>query len=310
MLMVDKRDLGSSFDTNDFRMMDLENIDLDLFDAQSLPPHKGKHKIADKIAVTSHHPALDIPDLTANSALETNGLVAQSLGKQYKKRMVLRDVSISVQRGEAVGLLGPNGAGKTTCFYIITGLVTPDFGAIFLDGQDVTHLPMYRRARMGLGYLPQEISIFRGLSVADNIMAILEIVERNRSKREDILESLLAEFSIAHLRHTPAIALSGGEQRRCEIARALASQPHFILLDEPLAGIDPIALEDIRDLISHLKDRGIGVLITDHNVRETLEIVDRAYILHDGMVLMEGSPATIVENQDVRRVYLGSNFSL
>lgn len=242
--------------------------------------------------------------------LENVGLEIRSLGKHFKKRPVLRDVSLRVQRGEAVGLLGPNGAGKTTCFYIVTGLIPADYGEIFLDGQDITSLPMYRRARMGIGYLPQEASIFRGLTVEQNIRAVLELVEKDLERRETALESLLAEFSISHLRRTPAIALSGGERRRLEIARALASQPNFILLDEPLAGIDPIAVRDIRDLVSHLKDRGIGVLITDHNVRETLEIVDRAYILHDGNVLMEGPPEEIVANQEVRRVYLGDRFTL
>jgi lipopolysaccharide export system ATP-binding protein len=238
------------------------------------------------------------------------GLVAVSLGKRFKKRPVVRGVSLSVQRGEAVGLLGPNGAGKTTCFYMITGLISPDYGQIMLDNIDVTDMPMYRRARLGIGYLPQEPSIFRGLSVEANIRAVLEVVESDRDRREAMLDDLLAEFSVTHLRRTPSLALSGGERRRVEIARALASQPHFMLLDEPLAGIDPIAVGDIRDLVSHLKDRGIGVLITDHNVRETLEIVDRAYILHDGQVLMEGIPAEIVAHEDVRRVYLGERFSL
>jgi lipopolysaccharide export system ATP-binding protein len=241
---------------------------------------------------------------------ENTGLHAHNLGKQFKKRPVLRDVSLNVQRGEAVGLLGPNGAGKTTCFYIITGLISADYGAVFLDGNDITTLPMYRRARIGIGYLPQEPSIFRGLSVEQNIRAVLECVERDFDRREAILEALLAEFSITHLRRTPSLALSGGERRRVEIARALASHPHFILLDEPLAGIDPIAVRDIRELVIHLKDRGIGVLITDHNVRETLDVVDRAYILHDGQVLMEGQPEEIVSNSDVRRVYLGERFSL
>ncbi|WP_374448371.1 LPS export ABC transporter ATP-binding protein [Stella sp.] len=238
------------------------------------------------------------------------GLVASNLGKQFKKRPVLRDVSIAVRRGEAVGLLGPNGAGKTTCFYIITGLIAPDVGTIALDGQDITDLPMYRRARLGIGYLPQEASIFRGLTVEQNIRAVLEVAEPVRDARDAMLDELLAEFSITHLRRAPALALSGGERRRVEIARALATRPHFILLDEPLAGIDPIALGDIRALVSHLKDRGIGVLITDHNVRETLEIVDRAYILHEGRVLMEGPPSAIVSHADVRRVYLGERFSL
>ncbi len=246
------------------------------------------------------------PVLVADNA----GLVADGLGKRFKQRQVLRDVRLTVQRGEVVGLLGPNGAGKTTCFYIITGLISPDYGTISLDDQDITELPMYRRARMGIGYLPQEPSIFRGLSVENNIRSVLESVESDRQAREAMLDDLLAEFSITHLRRTPALALSGGERRRVEIARALASQPSFILLDEPLAGIDPIALGDIRDLVSHLKDRGIGVLITDHNVRETLEIVDRAYIIYNGEVLMSGKPSDIVAHDDVRRVYLGDGFSL
>jgi lipopolysaccharide export system ATP-binding protein len=238
------------------------------------------------------------------------GLYARNLAKSYHRRTVLHSVSLSVERGEAVGLLGPNGAGKTTCFYIITGLIAPDSGAILLDGHDVTALPMYRRARLGIGYLPQEASIFRGLTVEQNIRAVLEVVEPSRARRESDLEALLEEFAIAHLRKASAMALSGGERRRVEIARALASRPNFILLDEPLAGIDPIAVAEIRALVSHLKDRGIGVLITDHNVRETLEIVDRAYILHEGIVLMEGLPAEIVVHEDVRRVYLGERFSL
>jgi lipopolysaccharide export system ATP-binding protein len=238
------------------------------------------------------------------------GLVATGLGKRYRKRPVVRNVSLSVQRGEAVGLLGPNGAGKTTCFYLIVGLVAPDSGTITLDGADITTLPMYRRARLGLGYLPQEASIFRGLTVEQNIRATLEVAEPDAAARELMLDELLAEFSISHLRRTPAIALSGGERRRVEIARALATHPSFILLDEPLAGIDPIAVGEIRDLVAHLKDRGIGVLITDHNVRETLEIIDRAYILHEGQVLMEGSPRDIVAHEGVRRVYLGDRFSI
>jgi len=238
------------------------------------------------------------------------GLSVEHLSKGYKKRPVLRDVSLDVQRGEAVALLGPNGAGKTTCFYIMTGLIKPDAGSIMLDGQDVTSLPMYRRARLGIGYLPQESSIFRGLSVEDNIRAVIQTQNLNREDQEALLEELLNEFSVSHLRRTPAIALSGGERRRVEIARALASRPHFMLLDEPLAGIDPIAIGEIRSLISHLKTKGIGVLITDHNVRDTLDIVDRAYILHDGHVLMEGTPMDIVAHEDVRRVYLGEGFSL
>lgn len=215
-----------------------------------------------------------------------------------------------VERGEAVALLGPNGAGKTTCFYIMTGMIGADGGTIQLDGQDITNLPMYRRARLGIGYLPQESSIFRGLSVEDNIKAVLEAQPLKPKDQAQMLEDLLAEFSLAHLRKTPAPALSGGERRRVEIARALASRPDFILLDEPLAGIDPIAVAEIRDLIAHLKERGIGVLITDHNVRDTLGIVDRAYILHDGKVLMHGTPEMIVGNEDVRRVYLGEGFKL
>ncbi len=254
--------------------------------------------------------ATDASALGPHLVASNDGLTAHGLGKQYRKRPVVRDVSVKVQRGEAVGLLGPNGAGKTTCFYMIIGLISPDFGTIMLDGQDLTDLPMYRRARLGIGYLPQEASIFRGMTVEQNIRAVLEVTERDRDARESILEDLLAEFSLTHLRRASALALSGGERRRVEIARALASHPHFMLLDEPLAGIDPIAVNDIRDLVSHLRDRGIGVLITDHNVRETLEIVDRAYILHEGRVLMEGEPAEIVAHQDVRRVYLGETFRI
>ncbi len=241
---------------------------------------------------------------------QVGGLMATNLGKQYKGRPVLRDVSLSVQRGEAVGLLGPNGAGKTTCFYIITGLIKADAGSIVLDGHDITSLPMYRRARLGVGYLPQEASIFRGLSVENNIRAVLEVVEADAERREQMLEDLLAEFSITHLRRAPAVALSGGERRRVEIARALATQPNFILLDEPLAGIDPIAVGEIRDLVAQLKGKGIGVLITDHNVRETLDLVDRAYIIHEGRVLRSGTPQEIVDDEDVRRVYLGERFKL
>jgi lipopolysaccharide export system ATP-binding protein len=238
------------------------------------------------------------------------GLAATGVGKTYKKRPVVRNVSIALRRGEAVGLLGPNGAGKTTTFYMIIGLIRPDTGAIGLDGADITLLPMYRRARLGIGYLPQEASVFRGLNVEQNVMAALEVVEPDADRREMILDELLAEFGISHLRRTPALALSGGERRRVEIARALATQPAYILLDEPLAGIDPIAVSEIRDLVSHLKHRGIGVLITDHNVRETLEIIDRAYIMHDGQVLMEGRPHEVVAHADVRRFYLGERFSL
>ncbi len=257
-------------------------------------------------AAASPAPASSGPALVRDNS----GLEAINLGKRFHRRPVLRDVSMTVQRGEIVGLLGPNGAGKTTCFYIMSGLIAADYGTIRLDGQDITGLPMYRRARLGIGYLPQEASIFRGLSVADNIRAILEATEPEAERREAMLEDLLAEFSISHLARTPALTLSGGERRRVEIARALAAQPKFMLLDEPLAGIDPVALGDIRDLVLHLKDRGIGVLITDHNVRETLEIVDRAYIIHDGHVLMEGKPSEILTHEDVRRVYLGERFSL
>lgn len=233
-----------------------------------------------------------------------------NIGKKYKKRTVLKNVSLHVKKGEAVGLLGPNGAGKTTCFYCVTGLITPDYGDVYINGQDITDMPMYKRAKMGIGYLPQESSIFRTLSVEDNIKAILQIVEDDESQRENGLEELLNEFSIAHLRKSPALALSGGERRRLEIARALACKPSFILLDEPLAGIDPIAVGEIRSLVAQLKNRGLGVLITDHNVRETLDIIDRAYILHAGTVLMEGTPEEIVANEEVRKVYLGDNFSL
>jgi len=238
------------------------------------------------------------------------GLVAKGLGKSFHKRPVVRNVSIAVRRGEAVGLLGPNGAGKTTTFYMIVGLIAPDSGAIILEGAEISGLPMYRRARLGIGYLPQEASVFRGLTVEQNVMAALDVVEPDRHRREQMLDALLAEFGISHLRRTPALALSGGERRRVEIARSLATGPNYILLDEPLAGIDPIAVGEIRDLVSHLKHRGLGVLITDHNVRETLEIIDRAYILHDGQVLMEGVPDEVVAHQDVRRVYLGEKFSL
>ena len=235
---------------------------------------------------------------------ETEELEIFNIGKKYKKRTVLKNVSLHVKKGEAVGLLGPNGAGKTTCFYCVTGLITPDYGDVYIGGQDITNMPMYKRARMGIGYLPQEASIFRTLSVEDNIKAVLQIVIDDENQREDMLEELLSEFSIEHLRHSPALALSGGERRRLEIARALASRPSFILLDEPLAGIDPIAVGEIRTLVSQLKNRGLGVLITDHNVRETLDIIDRAYILHGGTVLMEGTPDEIVANEEVRKVYL------
>lgn len=246
----------------------------------------------------------------AEVAPGARGLFVQMIGKKYKQRPILRGVSLGVRRGEVVGLLGPNGAGKTTCFYTIIGLIEPDYGSILLDGQDITALPMYQRARLGIGYLPQEASIFRGLTVEGNIRAILEISEPDPARQDEVLNSLLEEFSITHLKNTSALALSGGERRRVEIARALATHPSFMLLDEPFAGIDPIAIADIRTLVGHLKERGIGVLITDHNVRETLDIIDRAFIIHDGHVLMEGTPKEIVANEDVRRVYLGERFSL
>jgi lipopolysaccharide export system ATP-binding protein len=238
------------------------------------------------------------------------GLRVISLRKSYKRRPVIRDVSLSLGRGEVVALLGPNGSGKTTCFYCIAGLINPEGGQVTIDGDDVTLLPMYRRAKLGIGYLPQEVSIFRGLSVEDNILAILEISERDPHKRRERLEELLSEFSIEHLRRAPSVSLSGGERRRVEIARCLAADPKYLLLDEPFAGVDPIAVAEIRGLVHDLKERGIGVLITDHNVRETLEIVDRAYILHDGTVLMSGTPAEVVRDENVRRVYLGKNFRI
>ncbi|HXZ68845.1 MAG TPA: LPS export ABC transporter ATP-binding protein [Alphaproteobacteria bacterium] len=246
------------------------------------------------------------PELVASS----RGLEARSIGKSFKRRPVVRGVSLQLQRGEVVGLLGPNGAGKTTCFYMITGLIPVDYGTIELEGSDISKLPMYRRARLGIGYLPQEASIFRGLTVEENIRAVVELVEKEPERREMVIGDLLAEFSITHLRRTPAIALSGGERRRVEIARALATRPSFMLLDEPFAGVDPIAINEIRELVKHLKDRGIGVLITDHNVRETLDIIDRAYIIHDGQVLTEGTADEIVGDEDVRRVYLGEGFRL
>lgn len=236
-------------------------------------------------------------------------LTASGLMKSFKQRMVVRGASLTLRRGEAVGLLGPNGAGKTTIFYMITGLIKPDQGKVTIEGHNITKLPMYRRARLGIGYLPQEASIFRGLTVEQNIRSVLEVVEPNRKERERQLDSLLEEFRITKLRKAPAIALSGGERRRLEIARALASRPSYMLLDEPFAGIDPIAIGDIRALVRHLTKRGIGVLITDHNVRETLELINRAYIIYDGKVLTEGTPAEIIANKDVRRVYLGDMFS-
>ncbi len=273
------------------------------------PPPPPSHVVEESVVVALTRPEPVEPRKPV-LVEKQSGLAVRNLGKHYAKRPVVRNVSLEVQRGEAVGLLGPNGAGKTTCFYMITGLVTPDYGTIALDGVDITNLPMYRRARLGIGYLPQETSIFRGLTVEQNIMAVLEVSEPDPQTRFAMLDGLLAEFSITHLRNSPAVALSGGERRRAEIARALAGRPSFILLDEPLAGIDPIAIADVRDLVKHLKDRGIGVLITDHNVRETLDVIDRAYIIHDGAVLMTGTPNDIVNNEEVRRVYLGERFSL
>jgi lipopolysaccharide export system ATP-binding protein len=247
---------------------------------------------------------------STQDASDVRGLEVRSIAKSYDKRAVLRDVSLSVARGEVVGLLGPNGAGKTTCFYSVMGLVQPDAGRIFLDERDITKLPMYRRAILGLGYLPQETSIFRGLTVEQNIMAVLEISECDRDARDERLEKLLGEFGLLGLRASPAMALSGGERRRCEIARALAADPSIMLLDEPFAGIDPLSISDIRDLVIELKGRDIGVLITDHNVRETLEIVDRACIIYDGQVLFEGTPQALVADEQVRRLYLGESFAL
>ncbi|MFK7752583.1 MAG: LPS export ABC transporter ATP-binding protein [Sedimentitalea sp.] len=248
------------------------------------------------------------PKLTVTSG--NSGLRIEHLRKSFRKKVVIRDVTMSLERGEVVALLGPNGSGKTTTFYTIAGLVFPEAGKVSIDGQTVTTLPMYRRARLGIGYLPQEMSIFRGLSVEDNISAVLDVTHRRKHKRRERLEELLSDFSIEHLRRAPALALSGGERRRVEIARCLAADPKYLLLDEPFAGVDPISVGDIRHLVADLKKRGIGVLITDHNVRETLEIVDRAYILHDGQVLMSGTPEEVVENENVRRVYLGDNFRI
>ena len=240
----------------------------------------------------------------------SGGLEVHSIAKSYDRRAVLNDVSLNVHRGEVVGLLGPNGAGKTTCFYSVMGLVRPDSGRIFLDGEDITDLPMYRRAILGLGYLPQETSIFRGMTVEENILAVLEVAEPDRGARHERLEQLLGEFGLTALRRSSAMSLSGGERRRCEIARALAADPSIMLLDEPFAGIDPISIADIRDLVRELKKRGIGVLITDHNVRETLDIVDRACIIYDGQVLFQGTPQALVADQEVRRLYLGESFAL
>ncbi len=240
----------------------------------------------------------------------SGGLTAFNLSKSYKQRPVVRGVSLAVRRGEAVGLLGPNGAGKTTLFYMITGLIAADQGTISLDGADITSLPMFQRARLGIGYLPQESSVFRGMTVEENLRVVLELHEPDKTKRASKLRELYDEFSISHIRHSPSVALSGGERRRVEIARALAADPEFILLDEPFAGIDPIAIGDIRKLVRQLTARGLGVLITDHNVRETLDIIDRALIIHEGHVLTEGTPSEIVRNADVRKYYLGENFHI
>jgi lipopolysaccharide export system ATP-binding protein len=250
----------------------------------------------------------EAPAGAANAAVR--GLEVRSIAKSYDRRAVLHDVSLHVERGEVVGLLGPNGAGKTTSFYSVMGLVRPDAGRIFLDGRDITNLPMYRRAILGLGYLPQETSIFRGLTVEQNILAVLEVAEPDKEERASRLERLLGEFGLTHLRDSPAMALSGGERRRCEIARSLAAEPSIMLLDEPFAGIDPISISDIRHLVMELKQRDIGVLITDHNVRETLDIVDRACIIYDGQVLFEGTPQALVADENVRRLYLGESFAL
>ena len=248
------------------------------------------------------------PELTVADG--NRGLRIEHLRKSYRKKIVIRVFSMHLDRGEVVALLGPNGSGKTTTFYSVAGLVTPEGGSVTVDGRDVTTLPMYRRAQLGIGYLPQEMSIFRGLSVQDNISAILDISQPHKHQRRERLEELLSEFSIEHLRRAPALALSGGERRRVEIARCLAADPKYLLLDEPFAGVDPISVGDIRHLVADLKNRGIGVLVTDHNVRETLEIVDRAYILHEGRVLMSGTPDEVVQNENVRRVYLGDNFRI
>ncbi|MBR7621724.1 LPS export ABC transporter ATP-binding protein [Phenylobacterium sp. 20VBR1] len=236
------------------------------------------------------------------------GLVVDNIGKSFRGRPVVKGVTLSLRRGEVVGLLGPNGAGKTTCFYMITGLIPADYGAIYLDGENITAQPMYQRARMGVGYLPQETSIFRGMTVEENVMAVVELRAKDMAEARATVTQLLTDLHIEHLRKAPAISLSGGERRRVEIARALASEPSFMLLDEPFAGIDPLAISDIREVIAFLKSRGIGILITDHNVRETLDIIDRAAIIHAGEVLFEGTPSEIVDDPEVRRVYLGERF--
>ena len=275
--------------------------------SDGVPPSRGARAVP-RPALAPERGAPEFDHAALEEAPPASGrgwLTAVSVKKAFGKRQVVRGVCLAVQHGEAVGLLGPNGAGKTTVFYMVTGLIPADSGSILIDGQDVTSLPMYRRARLGIGYLPQEASIFRGLTVEQNIMAVLELVEPDRKKRHEQLDALLDEFRITRLRKSPSIALSGGERRRCEIARALASRPSFILLDEPFAGIDPIAVNDIKALVRHLKERGIGVLITDHNVRETLNLIDRAYIIYDGQVLMHGTPAEVIAHPEVRERYLG-----
>jgi lipopolysaccharide export system ATP-binding protein len=278
--------------------------DKDIFDRP-----RGLHRIK-KGMMVSDNIELDFGIARPVLVSGNQGLQAKGVGKSFNKRRVVRNVSLGLQRGEAVGLLGPNGAGKTTTFYMLAGLLPADEGQVFIDGRDVTGMPIFQRARLGMGYLPQESSIFRGLTVEQNIRAVLETLEDHDDERDATLDDLMAEFGITHLRNTPSVSLSGGERRRLEIARALAARPTFLLLDEPLAGIDPIALGEIRDLIAHLKTHGIGVLITDHNVRETLDIVDRAYIIHDGTVLMEGTPDEVVQHSGVRQVYLGERFSI
>lgn len=252
--------------------------------------------------------AFSMQSLGVNRDAASEGLFVDAIGKSFGDRPVVKSVSLRLKRGEVAGLLGPNGAGKTTCFYMITGLVAADYGSIYLDGEDITSQPMFQRARMGVGYLPQEASIFRGMTVEQNVMAVVEMRQKNQRKAREHVTEILEELRITHIRKSPAVALSGGERRRVEIARALASEPSFMLLDEPFAGIDPLAIADIREVIGYLKGRGIGILITDHNVRETLQMVDRASIIHAGEVLFEGSPQEIVDNPEVRRVYLGDSF--
>jgi lipopolysaccharide export system ATP-binding protein len=259
--------------------------------------------------VTTNLQAKQPSDATLGVGADS-ALSVTSLSKAYNKRLVVRNISMSVHRGEAVGLLGPNGAGKTTVFYMVVGLVQPDIGTISLEGQDITSLPMYRRARMGIGYLPQEASIFRGMNVQENILSVLEVFEPDRGRQKQMLNDLMSEFRISHLRRVSALALSGGERRRLEVARALATRPRYILLDEPLAGLDPLAVDEVRELIGHLKHRQIGVFVTDHNVREMLDIVDRAYVMHEGHLLMEGRPEEVVTHESVRRIYLGESFRL